>query len=47
MLAIVTYLILLYTEVLNKLLVRDDQACLGENVMVVDLFVLAVAGYSV
>ena len=25
------YLILLYTEVLNKLLVGDDQACLGEN----------------
>ena len=41
------YLILLYTEVLNKLLVEDDQACLGENVTVVDLFVLTAAGYSV
>ena len=41
------YLILLYTEVLNKLLVGDDQACLGENVTVVDLSVLATAGYSV
>ena len=43
---IVMYLILLYTEVLNKLLVGDDQACLGENVTVIDLSVLATAGYS-
>ena len=41
------YLILLYTEVLNKLLVGDDQTCLGENVTVVDLSVLATAEYSV
>ena len=41
------YLILLYTEVSNKLLVGDDQACLGENVTAVDLFVLAMARYSV
>ena len=31
----------------NKLLVGDDQACLGENVTAVDLSALATAGFSV
>ena len=35
-------LCILYTFVLrNKLLVRDDQVCLGENITAVDLSVLA------
>ena len=45
MMLAITYLVLLYTEVFNKL-VGDDQACLGENVTAYDLFVLVTAGYS-
>ena len=46
MMLAITYLVLLYTKVLNKL-VGDDQARLGENVTAHDLLVLVATGYSV